>query len=235
MHRSKREQRVFQVVPGQDRKGTLRAEATIEQGPAEGAHQGEGLSVGERAPYSYRIALGQERLSGGFARPVQQALVELGRIGAERMRRTDQDRAVAPAIEDRIRRTQGDLADRDVLRRHCQAGAVPDRVSRSHMPNLPPGLTSCFRPVADGFSGEFRTLNRSQPATWTAPDSCRSSVAKNLSAPAADFRRWAGAGAMPCARRFRAGDNSRLSSPFPRSPGSDRSAVLRRCPRAIPV
>ena len=58
----------------------------------------------------------------------EDAFAELRRMRAERMRRTHQDRAVVASIEDRIRRTQRDFADREVLRGHCRDSAVPDRV-----------------------------------------------------------------------------------------------------------
>ena len=119
---------MLQVVPGQDREWTLCVKTAVQQSLTKTTHQSERLRVGERTPFPERIALGKEYLSGCFARPVHEALAELGRMRAERMRRTHQDRAVVASIEDRIRRTQRDFADREVLRGHCRDSAVPDRV-----------------------------------------------------------------------------------------------------------
>ena len=86
MHGREGEEGVLEIVAGKDRKRSFCAQAAIEQALAEGAHQGERLNIGERAPGSACVALGEENLFWRRARPVLEPLPKLCRIRSKRVR-----------------------------------------------------------------------------------------------------------------------------------------------------
>ena len=105
------------------------------------AHLLERLRVAERAPAAARIALRQEDAVGRGRRPVLEPLGELRRVGRERMRRAEQDRAVRPAL-DHARRA-GRAAPAAAARRGgrdaaLRAGCVMVRCDR--LPSVVHGL-----------------------------------------------------------------------------------------------
>ncbi len=90
--RAERDQRVLDVVAGQDRDRPLGGQIAREQGFADAAGKFQRLFVGDRAPVAIAVALGEEGLRRRFRRPELQPLGQLVGIDAERLRRTQQNR-----------------------------------------------------------------------------------------------------------------------------------------------
>ena len=100
MHRGEPEQRVLDVVAGQDRDRPLGRKLALRAAPARCARTcAQRLRVAERAPGAVGVALGEEDAVGRGLRPMFQPLRQLVRIGLERVRRAQMDRAVGLAVE----------------------------------------------------------------------------------------------------------------------------------------
>ena len=104
--RSEPQQRMLDVVAGQDRDRPFGRERALQQRLRDGAHLREHLRVAARPPRSVRRALRQEHAVRRGGGPMLQPLGQLVGIGAERMRRAQIDGAVGPAIEQHLRRRE---------------------------------------------------------------------------------------------------------------------------------
>ena len=60
MHGGKAEQRMLDVIAGQDRDRPLGRQIALQQRRGDGAHRRERLRIGQRAPSAGRVALREE-------------------------------------------------------------------------------------------------------------------------------------------------------------------------------
>jgi hypothetical protein len=96
------QQRVFEVVPGQDHDRAFDAEIARQQRLADGAHAVQRLFVRDVAPAAVRIAPGEEAALRRFPRPVAQAVHGAHGIVAERRGGRQVGCAIGFADQDRV-------------------------------------------------------------------------------------------------------------------------------------
>ena len=112
IHGGKTEQRMLEIVAGEDRHRPLGRKIAREQRRADAAHLVERLAIADRAPFPRRVALRHERPLGRRNRPVFEPLGQLRRIGGERVGRLQQDGAVRPAVDHHVAGTEPDRPQR---------------------------------------------------------------------------------------------------------------------------
>ncbi len=119
IERAEREQRVVDAVAGQDGDRPLRRELAREQRGADGARFVPRLRIGDRTPGAVGIALGHEDAVGRDLRPVIETLGDLVGVGAKRLRRTQDQRAVGAALDRHVLRAEPHGADRRIAQFAC--------------------------------------------------------------------------------------------------------------------
>ena len=122
MHGGEREQRVLDVVAGQDRDRPLRRQPAPQQRRANALHFVQHLGISELAPLIVGAALRQEHALGRLTRPALQRLAQRVVVAAERLRGTNVDGAVGRALDHGIGRAQAHRAQRRRFGLAVQAG-----------------------------------------------------------------------------------------------------------------
>ena len=124
-HRRQRQQRVFDVVAGNDRDRLVRREPAAQERCADAPGQRQHLRIAQRAPVALRVALAEEHAVGRGLGPVFQRLAQRGVIGREHLRGADMDDAARLALQHGVEfaqpyRTQGRRRAQSGRRcRHC--------------------------------------------------------------------------------------------------------------------
>ena len=133
MHGGKAEQRMLDVVAGQDRDRTLGRELALQQRRRDRAHRRKRVGVGQRAPAARGVALRQEHAIRRDLGPMHQALGEIARIWRQRMRRAQQDGAVAAPLDRDLRRPELDRPQRRTGMCRAGPGERVGHCSRSYL------------------------------------------------------------------------------------------------------
>ena len=111
IERGKPEERVLDIVAGENGDRPLGGEIAPQQRLADGAGLRQRLGISNGAPAAGAVALGKKGTLGRMPRPIFQPFGQLGGIGAELLRRAQVDAAVgAPRGDDGLRADR-DLAD----------------------------------------------------------------------------------------------------------------------------
>ena len=106
MHGGEAEQRMLDVVAGQDRNRPLGRQVALQQRRGDGANGRECLRIAQRAPRAGRVALRKEDTIGRGLGPMHQPLREIFGIRRQRMRRAHQDGAVLAPFDQHIGRPE---------------------------------------------------------------------------------------------------------------------------------
>jgi hypothetical protein len=112
MHGGKAEQRVLDVVTGQDRDRPLGRQIALKQRRRDRAHCGECRRIAQGPPAARGVALRQENPLGRGLRPMAETLGERFRVRRQRLRRAHQDRAVALPLDGYAGRAEPDRPQR---------------------------------------------------------------------------------------------------------------------------
>ena len=112
MHGGKAEQRVLDVVAGQDRDRAIWRQIAFEQCRRDGAHCGECRRIAQSPPAAGGVALRQEDPLGRGLRPMGETLGERVRVRRQRLWRAHQDRAVTAALDRHAGRAEPDRPQR---------------------------------------------------------------------------------------------------------------------------
>ncbi len=121
IHGGKADERVLDIVAGEDRDRPLGREIAREQGCADAADGGQRLAVTDPAPAAGRVALGEVGALRGPRGPIVEPLGQLLRVGRKRVRRLEVERPVRPALDDDVARAE---ADRPHRRRRGDLGTT---------------------------------------------------------------------------------------------------------------
>jgi len=124
MHRRQRQQRVLDVVAGQNDDRPFRRQPALQERRADAAHLVQHLRVTEGAPAAIGVTLRQERAIRRRFRPMLERLAQRAVIGRQHLRGADVNDAAGFAFKHGIRRAEPHRAQR----RRCALLRLSDRL-----------------------------------------------------------------------------------------------------------
>ncbi len=98
-HRRQRQQRVLDIVAGDDGDRPLRRQPAPQQRRADAPRRRQHLRIAERAPAAFRVALRQKHAVGRGLGPMFERLAQRGVIGRQHLRGADMDDAARLALQ----------------------------------------------------------------------------------------------------------------------------------------